>query len=151
MTHDFHLNVNLNVNILIENAYAQHECAHDSFKKKHEPAYNELTNAIKASAHDQLTPQQFQEWNQPTTFQCLIKRLRNNTREWRRQQRKRQQQKDNQHQPGTTTSNSSTISNECIIECATASKTYNKICYIRPASQNLQQPVRSQWHWRYTT
>ena len=45
MTHDFHLNVNLNVNILKENAYAQQECAHDSFKKKHEPAYNELTNA----------------------------------------------------------------------------------------------------------
>ena len=106
MTHDFHLNVNLNVNILIENAYAQHECTHDNFKKKHEPAYNELTNAIKASAHDQLTPQQFQEWNQPTTIQCLIKRLWKNTREWRRRQRKRQQQKANQHQPGTTNSNS---------------------------------------------
>ena len=105
MTHDFHLNVNLNVNILIENAYAQHECTHDNFKKKHEPAYNELTNAIKASAHDQLTPQQFQEWNQPTTIQCLIKRMWKNTREWRRRQRKRQQQKANQHQPGTTNSN----------------------------------------------
>ena len=45
----------------------------------------------------------------------------------------------------------STIWDECIIECTTVSKTYNKICYFRPTCHNLQQPVRGQWHWRYIT
>ena len=70
-------------------------------KKQMQTEYRELTNAIQAAAHEQLTAQELQEMNQPSTIQDLIKRMYTNTRAWKRRQWKRQQQHNNQQQPDT--------------------------------------------------
>jgi hypothetical protein len=91
---------------LVRDAYAQHECSHGNFKRKYHAEYEDLTNAIQAAAHEQLSAQEFQEINQPERIQALIKRMYESTRNWEREQWRREQQYNNQQQPGTTNSNS---------------------------------------------
>ena len=59
---------------------AQHQLSATDFKQ-----CNENTSTM-AHAREQLTAQEFQEWNRPNTNQSLIKRMWDNTREWKRQQ-----------------------------------------------------------------
>ena len=92
MNYNFHVRVKQ----LVEDAYMQHECSHGNFKGKYAFEYEALTNAILAATHAELTAQELQDMNQPSTIQDMIKRMYTNTRNWKRLQQNCQQQANNQ-------------------------------------------------------